>query len=171
MKTGAINQYDELITQAARGMTEIDAPASFRAGVMAKLGRQSAPVAWPRVAMALGAAAMLLLAIWLPRSAKVGAPAVEPPQQAASGAGQVPSVAPVIAVVATRDRQSPRTPAMSAEELAWLGRSIVPLAGPDGLVMAEIQPKAASIAPIVVEPLDTTPIEIAVLDPRSGGRH
>ena len=162
-------EHDELITRAARSMTDVDVPAAFGAGVMSRLGRQSTPSRWPRVAMGLAAAASLLLAVWMPRSAVVPAPLAPGSTQVTSAPPVVPGLVSDAPTVSAPRLARAHTP-MSADELAWLARSVPSLAAPAPLALDSIQPPAPSIAPIVVEPLDATPIEVAAIDARAGGR-
>ena len=161
-------EHDELITRAARSMTDVDVPASFRASVVAKLGRQSTP-SWPRFAMGLAAAAAMLLAMWMPRATVVQPPLAPGSLAVTSAASPVPGTLGAASTADAARRVRPQTP-MSADELAWLARRVPSLPAPDPLTLEPIQPPASSIAPIIVEPLDATPIELAVIDARAGGR-
>jgi hypothetical protein len=162
---------DDLVTRVARGMTDVEVPASFRARVVGNLGRQTTPVRWHRLAMGAAAAALLILAIWVPRESNVGSSVVTPVQHVASVRPPDTAKVPAAPETALSPRRATQNPPMSADELAWLARRVAPLAAPEPLVLGDIQPTAATIAPMIVEPIDTAAIEIAALDPRSGGRH
>lgn len=161
--------FDELIDDAARAMTEVEPSTDLRVRVIASLERPAAR--WPRVFVGLAAvAAALLLAFWLPaigwRDPEVSRPVarVEPAHPI------LHENAPTTVPTTTR-RLISKAPGISAEESAWLARSVPPLAAAPAITIDPIQPTRPSITPITVEPFGIQPIELAPLDVRtSSGR-
>jgi hypothetical protein len=158
---------DELIDDAARAMTEVEPSRDLRARVMADLYPPAGN--WTRTFAGVGAvAAALLLALWLPaigrREPVVSQPIgrVEPPQVVSQP--NAPTALPVIA-----RRSVSKAQRISAEESAWLARSVPPLAASPAINIDPIQPERSSITPITVEPFGIQPIELAPLDIRTGG--
>ena len=157
---------DELIDDAAREMTEVEPSPNLRARVMANLEPPAAR--WPRVLVRFGAvAAALLLAFWLPAIGRRGPELSQPVARVEPR--PVPHENAPTALPVTARRSISKAPRISADESAWLARSVPPLAIAPAITIDPIQPTRPSITPITVEPFGIQPIELAPLDVRTNG--
>ena len=172
----ATNNVDCLIDAAAAAMTEAAVSTGFSARVMANLDRAPRFNWFPIASGTAGAAVIVALGLWLPRFGGLRQPDIPDvhagPSAIASnktsGLSRSPQ-APSVARVPTTSR----APAISAEEAAWLSRSVSPLAESPAIAIEAIQPERSTIAPISVQSLVAEPIEVTpLLNPShlNGGR-
>ena len=168
MKTrdnAATENVDYLIDMAAAEMTSAVPSSEFSARVMAKLHRApSRDRRW--VASGVVAAAAVVLALWLPRLSNL--PQSDNPRAnvgpVAPASNHLAAQLPFGQISTSAGRlETSRAIELSADEAAWLSRSVLPLASSPAIAIDAIQPEPSSIAPISVQPLVPEPIELTPL--------
>lgn len=161
-------RFDELITDVARDMTDVVPSPHLRARVMAGLRR---PQARRRPVLAAAGAAAATVAIVTATILMQGPetvpalPAVPPAAFARIPANS----AGVASTPVSRPRAVKEVQRISADEAAWLARSVQPLAGPEAIEIDSIQPSTSAIAPISVEAVGLKAIDVPPIDVRAGG--
>jgi hypothetical protein len=161
------SQYDALIDETARAMTDVQPSSEFHQRVVGNLRPTAGRTAW-RAAGALAAAATVIVALGLPHKPSAPAHTPTPLVSAPSLPPEAPNNAARVGATVRTARKA--LPAISADEIAWLSRSVPAIESAPDIVIDPIQPSRPSIAPISVEPVGPKPLEIAPLDVRSGGR-
>ena len=162
----ASSDLDDLISAAAAEMTQGVPSSGFSARVMANL--DVAPRGrWPRAASGIAAAAAVaLLAFWLPRFGHLERPTVPDTRADAPELANNPPTAPALPLqVPAGSRRQPAShpPAISADEAAWLSRAVAPLSVSPAIALDPIQPEGSTIAPISIQPLVPEPIDVTPL--------
>jgi hypothetical protein len=171
---------DRAIDTVARRMTAREPSAGFSARVVARLDEgRVRRLPWTWIALPVGAAALVILAIAsLPMMRGPQPPAPERPTVAQGGGPALPGVqpapltpAPTVAMVAqTRPRATARRDAGIVVEPAHGGVVIEALQHHAPIRVAPVQPPAIPLGDVSVAPLaDLKPIEMEPL-PASGGR-
>ena len=160
---------DDLIDRVARDLTAGEPPAALSREVrtrIAALPRRRPWPWWAAPAAGLVAAAVVLLAIALPRP-QSQPPAVPRPANAqiASGARTDLVSTPLESTPAApaRSPRRPRrssTPAPNPVLAAWQERAVTALPGVQPLLIDRIQPSDLSIPLMEVEPLGTAPLSV-----------
>jgi hypothetical protein len=165
-------QIDEAIDQAVRDLMNVDADSAFRARVVDRLRKpKSRPPFWRQLAIASGAAAIVVISVVMTRDGE--RPAVEAPPAAASAVTPQPAVAPVAAEpsasnvarpaalpIARRRQENPThqiTPGRLVAAVADEAFELPLTGGVDPL--SGIRP--IELAPIVPAPIITTEITVA----------
>ena len=167
---------EDLIDAAAAEMTQAVPSPGFSARVLANLDRRSG-VPWSRIAAGITAvAAAALFALWLPRfsnSRQPDSPGVRTgPVESANQQTIAERVSRQV-VTASRPRRVSHAAEISADEAAWLSRSVSPLSVAPAIWIDAIHPERATIAPISVQPLVPEPIDVTPLvsvSSSTGGR-
>ena len=170
------SDLDHLIDVAAAEMTKGVPSSGFRDRVMANLNR-TPKAGWSRFAPGIAAAAAVaLLAFWLPRYGNLGTPSIPDVPQGPSAPIRNQMIGQALspgAPAGSRQRRTSTAPRICADEAAWLARAVPPLPASPAIVIDGIQPERPTIAPISVEPLVAGPIEVTPLvipSTTNGGR-
>lgn len=158
---------DKLIDAVAHEMTDVTPSPEFRARVMTNLGRPRAGRRQALARVAAAAAAIAAVAMWLPRPG--GVPDRAPTPEVEQAGVLQRDLRAAEAVPPARPRTVKKVERMSADEAAWLARSVRPLARLESIDIDSIQPSAPIITPISVEAFGPSAIEIPPIDVRAGG--
>jgi hypothetical protein len=167
---------DEVATQVAQAMTDIEPANDLEARVRARIDAASRGrgAAWPIGAMTATAAAVVLaVALWPQSGPTIEVPPVTPTTQVPVNSPAVPAaIDPVVdastaassfAVATTSVRASAAEEALSEAERAWMARRIPALPAVEALpvefiALPSIQPEPLSITPLTMAPLTGAPV-------------
>jgi len=177
-------RLDAAIDEVAREMTAAEPPATLRADVLARIARERGGrtdgLLVPRWAWAGAAAAAILIVgvattVWLSRT--VPGPDRQPVTSARASASQpAPVTAPVMSAAVTTASAHPAQAARAARRPAAETRRLglpddvgpAPLAGPDAIDIAPLEPAAIAIPELRVAALgDIEPITVPTIGPGS----
>ena len=157
------------VDDIARAMTDVEAPANLRARVLVEIGRPRKR-RWSAVALPLTATASIVaVGILAMRPWLTGAEVPAVPRPALVQLAANDPAPRTVAVAVTAAPVRPSEPRISADELAWLSRRL-PALETRALTLEPIQPPAASIAPISVEPIALEQISVPAPGAGSGER-
>ena len=177
---------DDLINRVARDLTEAEPSAELSREVQARIAAVPRRRPWPRwIAPAIGvaAAAVVILAVAIPRGQKTAPPIVQAPERTQTASRPVAgtvvdsteaaSNTAVVSAQAPR-RRTPRPASINPVLAAWQERAVAALPGVrplaiDRIEPASIQPSTLGIPLMEVEPLSTTPLSVTPVGSSSGG--